>query len=105
MYYVNAKNLIQVERADKDFMLMGVHPVKAGEIVATDETGFQYVIEDEHFYQDYLAVRKLRHTRKPRKSPFELAYAEQLANFSLENNVEDNDYIEGTKTLISNKSF
>jgi hypothetical protein len=105
MYYVNEKNLIQVERAEEDFMLYGVHPVKAGDLIGTDPTGFQYVIDEDVFYSNYVGVRKIRQPRKPRKSPFELAYAEQLVNFSLENNVEDSNYIEGTKKLISNKAF
>lgn len=104
MYYVKESNLIQVECAEEDGLLMGIHPYKTGDIIATDEAGFQYVINDEYFYKNYVSVRKLKRTTKPTKSPFELEYAEQLANFSLESNVESDEYILGT-SRINNKAI
>jgi hypothetical protein len=107
MKFVNPINVLEVERADEDTLLYGVHEVKAGSLIQTDATGFKSVIEDEEkFYKENIPVREMKHS-KPivSKSPFELAYAEQLVNFSLENNVEDSNYIEGTKKLISNKAF
>jgi hypothetical protein len=96
------------ERAEEDGYIEYGESVQTyfkGNMILTDEYGNQSVVTEETFYNNYTGVRKLYKSKTPRKSPFELAYAEQLVNFSLENNVEDNEYINGTRELLKNKAF
>lgn len=94
MFYVHRYSIVEADRGEN------------GNIIITDELGNKREINDKDFYDDYVVVRKLRKTKTIRQSsPFEIAYAEQLANFSLDNNVEDEQYITGTKNLTSNKAF
>lgn len=93
MYYVKKENLVQVDRGNQ------------GEIITTDEFGKQQVVTEDEFYSEYVGVRKLKKTRTKSKSPFELAYIEQLANFKLESNEESQDYINSMKSLVQNKPF
>lgn len=108
MYYSNKKFLVQVERAETDgYLDFGetVQPYFKGNIIATDQYGNQSVMTESYFYANYEKVRKLQKTKTIRKSPFELAYAEQLSNFNLDNNVESQEYIDGTLELTKNKAI
>jgi hypothetical protein len=74
-----------------------VHPVKAGDLIGTDPTGFQYVIDEDVFYSNYVGVRKIRQPRKPRKSPFEMAAIaeayQEMGNLVKKSNENDENYI------------
>lgn len=92
MQYVHKDLLMEAERGEN------------GEIILKSDR-INSKVSDQEFYDNYVAVRKLRKVKTTRKSPFEVMYAEKLSNFSLDSNVEDEQYIEGTKELISNKAF
>lgn len=104
MYYASKRFLVQVERPEQEgeiHTIYGTLPVKPNDVLATDEFGVQFVMSEDYFKNNYVAVKKVE--PKPRitqKSPFEEAYAQALMGFSLESNVESDEYINGTKELI-----
>jgi hypothetical protein len=55
--------------------------------------------------EDYVSVKKVETPRIRTISPFEEAYARQLVEFDSLNQEEDDEYITGTKDLISNKAL
>jgi hypothetical protein len=106
MYYVHMGDLLSVNRVEEDGTLLTQSsevPVKTGDIIITNEFGNSSVVPEDTFYKFYKPVRKVRKSRKPTTSPFEEAYAKQLMEFSLDSNIESDEYITGTRDLIQNK--
>jgi hypothetical protein len=108
-YYSHKKSLIQVERLEDDDVLItqsGNIPVRKGTLVAKDDVGNTYPLNDEDFHSNYAMVNKVEKIKTPRISEFEEAYAQQLMEFgSLESNFEDENYISETLELSKNKAF
>lgn len=68
----------------------------------TDYSGRQQKLRKELFERDYVVIQEEKpKRRKQQLSPFELEFAKQLMEFgSLESNVEDDNYINGTKSIM-----
>jgi hypothetical protein len=105
-YYSHKKSLIQVERIEDDDVLItqsGNIPVKKGMLIAKDDFGNIYPMNEEDFNSNYALVKKVE---KPKMSSFEEAYAQQLMEFgSLDSNFEDEKYISKTLELSKNKLY
>jgi hypothetical protein len=93
MYFAHRNFTVRVERAEDDGFLDtidGLSVIKKGDMIATNESGSQFVIDENYFYDTYIPVRKLRKTKTPRKSPFEMAEIEESYKQSW---VNQEDYI------------
>lgn len=98
VYYSHRKHLLHIERAEDDGFLEninGLQVVKRGDLLACDEFGNRFVLEEDYFYDSYVPVKKMRVTQTTRKSPFELAAIEEGYN-CLNSSFESDEYINGT---------
>jgi hypothetical protein len=108
-YYSHKKSLIQVERIEDDDVLItqsGNIPVRKGTLIAKDDFGNTYPINEEDFNSNYALVKKVEKPNTSRMSPFEETYAQQLMEFgSLDSNFEDEKYISKTLELSKNNLY
>lgn len=97
VYYSHRKHLLHIERAEDDGFLEsinGLQVIKRGDMLACDEFGNRFVLEEDYFYDNYVPVKKMRVTQTKRKSPFEIenAYIE-MGKLVEQSNEEGQNYI------------
>jgi hypothetical protein len=105
MLYAHKNGLVSVARVTEKGTLLtqsGELPVFPNELILCDQHGNTYPVSEKWFNENYIEVEKVQ----PKPSQFEQEYTKQLMEFgSLENNIEDQEYIDGQRKLIANKPF
>lgn len=103
MLYANRRFLVSVIRAEEDGELLTPEftvPVLKGNYIGTDQCGNQFVLTEEHFLANYIAVEKVKPKRKREKSPFEIeeAYKQNWVG------TEEEQYINGMYKISENNN-
>jgi hypothetical protein len=98
-YYSHRKSLITVERIEDDDILItqsGNIPVRKGTLVAKDDFGNTYPMNEEDFNSNYAQVKKVEKPNAPRMSPFEEEMMKgyiEMGQLMKQSNEENQNYI------------
>lgn len=101
--------LVTISEAEEDgelHTINGTIPVRKGEMIAHNQFGEPSIMPRDYYERNFVQVAKVKKQKKFVKSPFEEEYEKQLREFSnLEfNNLEDEQYINGTRELHKNEN-
>ena len=91
------KFLVNIIPAEEDGVLYTINgdiPVRKGELIAHNQLGEASIMPKDYYERNYIPVKKVK-----KRPLFAEAYAQAAVEFSLDSNIESDDYILGTKKI------